>query len=385
VKTKTLLRTKVWWPGIDRQVETLIASCIHCQAANNSKIFEPLKMTTMPSKPWQVIHGDFCGPFPSGDYLLVLMDEHSRFPEVEIIRSTTTAVTIGKLEKIFSVHGFPIEFVSDNGPHFKGHEFHNYLAQNGIKHRKITPYWPQANAHVERFMRTIDKSVRIAHSQGRNGKTELYRFLLDYRTTPHATTGIAPEDPLFNRQLRNRLPGSNARIPEGKGEIRIKRFQLQVVKLYFNAMLGRKTKSRIGQIYETELEPQFRIGDLVLLKQSQRNKLYLPWDSSPYRVTGIKGSQITAKRRGVTVTRNSSHFKRVIPYLQEVDDPYSNSSEEEEGEMAAQQQQKDPENDIASELSDEDIDNAEQDQPLNQYPRRENRDIRPQYYEEEIG
>ena len=99
----------------------------------------------------------------------------------------------------------------------------------------------------------------------------------------------------------------------------------------------------------------------------------------------MKGSQITAKRRGVTVTRNSSHFKRVIPHLQEVDDPYSNSSEEEEGEMAAQQQQKDPENDIASELSDEDIDNAEQGQPLNRYPGRENRDIRPQYYEEEIG
>ena len=39
-------------------------------------------------KPWQVIHGNFCGPFPSGDYLLVLMDEHSRFPEVEIIRKS---------------------------------------------------------------------------------------------------------------------------------------------------------------------------------------------------------------------------------------------------------------------------------------------------------
>ncbi|CAB4035245.1 Transposon Ty3-G Gag-Pol poly, partial [Paramuricea clavata] len=83
------------------------------QAANNSKILEPLKMTTMPFKPSQVIHGDVCGPFPSGDYLLVLMDKHARFPEVEIIRLTTTAVTIGKLEKIFSVHGFPIEFVSD--------------------------------------------------------------------------------------------------------------------------------------------------------------------------------------------------------------------------------------------------------------------------------
>ena len=136
VKTKTLLRTRVWWPGIDRQVETLI------QAANISKTVEPLRMTTMPPKPWQVIHGDFCGPFPSGDYLLVLMDEHSRFPEVEIIRSTSTPVTIERLEKIFSIYGFPVEFVSDNGPPFNEHEFHNYLAQNGIKHRKITPYWP---------------------------------------------------------------------------------------------------------------------------------------------------------------------------------------------------------------------------------------------------
>ena len=51
VKTKTLLPTKVWWPGIDQQIETLIFSCVQCQAANDSKNVEPLKMTTMPSKP----------------------------------------------------------------------------------------------------------------------------------------------------------------------------------------------------------------------------------------------------------------------------------------------------------------------------------------------
>ena len=107
-------------------------------------------------------------------------------------------MTIEKLEKIFSIHEFPIEFVSDNGSPFQGHDFQNYLATNGIKHRKITPYWPQANSHVEQFMRTIEKSVRIAHSQGKNWKHDLYRFLLDYRTTPHATTGKAPADLFFN-------------------------------------------------------------------------------------------------------------------------------------------------------------------------------------------
>ena len=67
-----------------------------------------------------------------------------------------------------------------------------------------------------------------------------------------------------------------------------------------------------------------------------------------------------------------------------MDDLYSNSSEGEE-ETAAQQQQDDIENDIASELSDKEIDNAEQYQLIHRYPTRANRDIHPQYYEEEIG
>ncbi len=392
VKTKTLLRTKVWWPGIDNQIETLIASCIQCQAANNSKTVEPLKMTTMPSKPWQVVHGDFCGPFPSGDYLLVLMDEHSRFPEVEIIRSTSTTVTIDKLEKIFSVHGFPIEFVSDNGPPYNGNEFHNYLAENGIKHRKITPYWPQANAHVERFMRTIEKSVRIAYAQGKNWKTELYRFLLDYRTTPHVTTGMAPADLLFNRQIRNRLPDRDAMIPDGKrGKQEGKNEDSQPDEssptssretiLQRDAREKNKIKGRADERNRAK-EHHLRIGDLVLLKQNQRNKLYLPWDPSPYRVTGIKGSRITAKRRGVTVTRNSSHFKRVIPYLQEVDDPYfSSNEEEEEGEIAAEREG--IENDIERDQPDDEIGDVQQEDRPRRYPRRENRDIRPQYYAEQ--
>ena len=66
-------------------------------------------------------------------------------------------------------------------------------------------------------MRTIEKSVRIAHAQGKNWKTELYRSLLDYRTTPHVTTGMAPADLLFDRQIRNRLPDRNAMISDGKG------------------------------------------------------------------------------------------------------------------------------------------------------------------------
>ena len=110
------------------------------------------------------------------------------------------------IQKIFSVHGFPRQFVSDNGPPYNGHDFHNYLHENGIQHRKVTPLWPQANGEVERFMRTLQKAIPTAHAEGKNWKTCMYDFLLSYRTPPHATTGVAPAELLFKRTVRTKLP-----------------------------------------------------------------------------------------------------------------------------------------------------------------------------------
>ena len=52
VKTKQLLRSKVWFPGIDREVEAEIASCIACQASTSGKHQrDPLRMPELPDGP----------------------------------------------------------------------------------------------------------------------------------------------------------------------------------------------------------------------------------------------------------------------------------------------------------------------------------------------
>ena len=45
---------------------------------------EPFKQSEMPSGRWQVLHIDFCGPLPSGELLLVVIDRYSRYPEVDV-------------------------------------------------------------------------------------------------------------------------------------------------------------------------------------------------------------------------------------------------------------------------------------------------------------
>ena len=86
VKTKSLLRQKVWFPGIDQLVENVVKNCIACQATTAKEHLEPFKMSKLPHGPWDTVSVDFSGPYTSGEYLLVLIDEYSRFPEIEIVR-----------------------------------------------------------------------------------------------------------------------------------------------------------------------------------------------------------------------------------------------------------------------------------------------------------
>ena len=66
VQTKQMVREKVWWPGIAQQVETMVKACLPCQSVAGKSTAEPLRPTMMPDRPWQDVHIDLCGPFPSG-------------------------------------------------------------------------------------------------------------------------------------------------------------------------------------------------------------------------------------------------------------------------------------------------------------------------------
>ena len=95
VKSKRFLRDLVWFPGKDRMVEEVVKGWLPCEATNHDPkpVCEPLHMSLLPLVPWQDLSLDTCGPFPSGDYLLVVTDYFSRYTEVEIFRSISTNLT----------------------------------------------------------------------------------------------------------------------------------------------------------------------------------------------------------------------------------------------------------------------------------------------------
>ncbi len=244
VKMKSLARSYIWWPGLDKEIEQCAKSCVGCGQHQHNPSKAPLHPWIWPSKPWQRIHIDFAGPFQNAMYLVVV-DAHSKWPEVKIMSTTTSDNTITELREIFSRNGIPDQIVSDNGPQFRSTEFQDFTRSNGIKHIFSSPYQPSTNGLAERFVQTLKQSLRAAQSGNLHHK--LANFLLAYRNTPHQTTKMSPAAMLNGRILQTRL---------------------SLVKPSIGANV---TRSQLSQSdYRGGKEREFQVGDHVLARDYRK-------------------------------------------------------------------------------------------------------------------
>lgn len=209
---KRRLRSKLWWPKMDEEIENYVKRCRGCLLVSAADPSQPLKVHDLPSGPWQQVAIDFMGPIDDRYYLLVVIDYFSRFKEVEIMTKTDTKTTIERLEIMFARFGYPTSLRADNGPQFDSREFKAYCAASGIKLMLTTPYSPQQNGEVERQNRSLLKRLTISYNTNSNWKADLQDYLLMYRVTPHTVTGKPPAELMFGRNIRDKLPNISAPI-----------------------------------------------------------------------------------------------------------------------------------------------------------------------------
>ena len=151
-RMKSLARSCVWWPGLDKDLERIAKSCVSVKLDPRTA---PLHPWVWPSRPWQWVHIDFAGPIGGHTYL-VLVDAQSTWPEVIDMPSTTATKTIeALLRHIFASYGSPLQLVSDNGLQFSSEEFKEFLVHNDIKHLHSAPYHPATNGLAKVFFSVI--------------------------------------------------------------------------------------------------------------------------------------------------------------------------------------------------------------------------------------
>ena len=293
-KTKSLIRAHVWFPSIDKLVESTVNNCLHCKANSKMSNLEPIRPNYLPACPWEDIAIDFFGPLKNGKYLMVIIDEYTRYPIASLISTNSASIIIPKLNEIFAMFGIPKRVKTDNGPPFNSFDFKKFSQNNDFKHIKITPYWPRANGLVENFMKNLKKVLR--EYKPSELESRITEFLRNYRATPHITTGKSPYELMFKSEATTSKLPKYYKQNQNDNQLREKNnMKKEIMKR--NADRNLKTK----QVY-------YNIGDQVLLKNNS-NKFDDKFDRNPYTIVGIKGSMISIQRDNVTYARNSSLLK----------------------------------------------------------------------------
>ena len=186
------LRAKslVWWLHIHGDIDSFIKQCCECQKSS-VLLRESLITATLLSHPWEKVTSDLF--HLSNSTYLIVIDYFSCYPEVIQLKSTTSGRVIKALESIFSHHGVPSVFMSDNGPQFVSNEM-----------KKFADTYSFTLLTTEQTIQTIKELLKDS--------PDPYLALLSF---PILWCSFSPAELLMGRQLRTDiLTPKNGLIPQ---------------------------------------------------------------------------------------------------------------------------------------------------------------------------
>src|SRR5258705_9116831 len=187
----------VWWPGLSREIEDSVTTCLECIQERSPRA-EPMLGTPLPERPWQEIAMDIF--HHSGNNYLVLVDYYSRYPEVFQLENMSSTHIIQHCKSAFARHGIPELVRTDNGPQFRTLDvsaFSVFATSYGFRHITSSPHYPQSNGMAESAVKVVKNLIKKS--------SDVFFALLSYSSTA-LENGLSPAQMLMGRRLRTPLP-----------------------------------------------------------------------------------------------------------------------------------------------------------------------------------
>jgi len=143
-------------PHTSEKVKRLCDSCQVCAKIKPCFYWPKAETLVKASSPWERLAMDFKrpvkGPCP---YLLVILDEYSRYLFVYPCKSLSSEMVIKCLLNLFCIFGFPRFIYSDRRMSFMSKETKAFLNDHGIYTSYTSPYHPKktrnASAPTKQF------------------------------------------------------------------------------------------------------------------------------------------------------------------------------------------------------------------------------------------
>ena len=304
---KTFLRTssRFFWPSMYTDIQRYCTTCPTCQKTCSARKSDRAFLQPLPviSTPFRRIAMDIVGPLVKSSgghqYILVVCDYATRFPEAFPLRTITAPAVLRVLIQLFSRVGIPDEILTDQGTNFTSRLMQLLYKQLGISAIRTTPYHPQTDGLVERFNQTLKKMLqKFVDDTGKDWDRWLPFLLFAYREVPQASTGFSPFELLYGWEVQGPLDllrkewEAPATTSSDRGVVqfvlemrdRLARYQGEA-----EVNLRKAQKSQKTWYDQQARHREFQPGQKVLLLlPSSNSKLLAKWQG-PYTVTRKMG------------------------------------------------------------------------------------------------
>jgi len=145
VCTKQRARLTVYWPGINNDIDNIIAACQLCQDHLPSNPKEPIVSKPRPPCPFQKVAVDFYAY--GGKQFLIIVDCFTDWPDIiPTGANTTTKHVVSTLQSALCRTAIPDILWSDGGPQFTSRMFSTLGLCSSYIFTKIPPEQWQRSA-----------------------------------------------------------------------------------------------------------------------------------------------------------------------------------------------------------------------------------------------
>jgi hypothetical protein len=200
-KTLVRLGRLCWWPGMRKEVQDYVLSCVSCQSNKSINRLPAGKLQPLPipNRRWEQVSMDFIGPLNvtkrGNDFILVVVDKLSKMAHFLPCKTTITAPQVAGLfmREIVRHHGMPHSIVSDRDTRFTSHFWRELWNLFGTKLNMSTARHPETDGQTERMNRVLEEILRAYVSkEGDDWDEHLDIAEIAYNNSKHASTGFTP-------------------------------------------------------------------------------------------------------------------------------------------------------------------------------------------------
>jgi hypothetical protein len=185
-RTFDRLARDYYFPGMRKQVETVVSECDLCSKSKTSRHapYGLLQPPPVPQKAWKSIAFDFIVKLPPSkepmtgvvyDSIWVTVERVTKYGHFVPYKESSDAKDLAYafLKTVVSQHGLPEEIISDRDKLFTSKFWKSLMAQMGANHKLSTAFHPQTDGQTERLNQTLEQYLRSYVNEQQDNWVEL--------------------------------------------------------------------------------------------------------------------------------------------------------------------------------------------------------------------